>query len=324
MRKKNNHLMFNKDFNSLIEVMQEFSTEEKCITHLEELYWNGVPVSPFDENAKVYKNKDGKYYTCGTTKKKFTVLNGTMFHGTKIPLVKWFCAIYLVISHKKGISSAQLARDLGGVSQKAAWHMLMRIRKCLGIENYNEIGGEGQIVEADESFYGGKNKNRHADKKVKNSQGRSWKDKTAIAGMVERGGKLTAIVTVSTATEVLQPVIKKYVATGSILISDDWKGYNGLNTHYHQYTIKHSDKGYKHDYDSKVIHTNTIEGSWKIMKNSLRDMYNSVTRKHLQTYVDEFVFRYNTRSFNGGERFNYLLLNSDKRTKYKDLMDAKA
>jgi len=314
--------MFNKEFNSLIEVIQEFGTEEACIKHLEELYWQGVPVSPFVEGSKIYKCANNKY-RCKESGKYFTVKTGTMFDGTRIPLTAWFMSIYLVLNHKKGISSLQLQRDLGGKwSQKTCWYMLMRIRKALGIENYNELGGEGQIVESDESFYGGKNKNRHANKKVKNSQGRSFKDKTAITGMIERGGKMTAVVTVSTATEVMQPVIKKYVQRGSILISDDWKGYNGLDTHYHQYTIKHSDKGYKHDYDSSVIHTNTIEGAWKIMKNSLRDMYNNVSRKHLQTYVDEFVFRYNTRQIKSGERFNYLLLNSQVRTKYKDLMNA--
>lgn len=321
MEKLKSEKMFNKEFNSLIEVMQEFSTQEKCLAHLEELYWQGVPVSPFAPEAKVYKSKKPYNYVCGQTKKKFTVITGTLFHGTQIPLPKWFCAIYLVLNHKKGLSSAQLARDLS-ISQKGAWFVLMRVRKALGIENYNELGGEGQIVESDESFYGGKNKNRHANKKVKNSQGRSFKDKTAITGMIERGGKLTAVVTINTSPEVMQPVIKKYVAKGSILVSDDWRGYNGLNTHYYQYTIKHSDKGYKHDYDSSIIHTNTIEGAWKIMKNSLRDMYNHVSRKHLQDYVDEFVFRYNTRHIKNGERFNYLLLNSNIRTKYKELMNA--
>lgn len=95
--------MFNKDFNSLIEVVQEFSTEEKCIAHLEELYWQGVPVSPFDETSKVYKCKGGKY-KCKNSGKYFTVKTGTMFDNTKVPLTKWFAAIYLVINHKKGIS----------------------------------------------------------------------------------------------------------------------------------------------------------------------------------------------------------------------------
>lgn len=309
--------MFNKDFNSIVEVMSVFSSEEKCISHLEELYWQGQPVSPFDEKSKVYKCKNGKY-RCKNTGKYFSVKTGTLFDNTKLGLPLWFCAIYLVTNHKKGVSSSQLARDLN-ITQKSAWFMLMRIRKCLGIENYNKLEG---VVESDESFYGGKNKNRHKNKKVKNSQGRSFKDKTPILGMIERDGKMTAIVTKDTTAETIQPIIKKYVAKGSVLISDDWKGYNGLSSHYNQYTIKHSDKGYKHNYDSRIIHTNFIEGSWKIMKNSLRDMYNSVSRKHLQTYVDEFVFRYNLRKVKNGERFNYLLLNSNKRTKYKELIDA--
>jgi transposase-like protein len=313
--------MFNKDFNSLLDVIREFSTENRCIEHLEELYWQGVPQSPFVEGSKVYKCANGKY-RCKESKKYFTVKTGTMFDNTKIELTKWFCAVYLVINHKKGISSAQLARDLGSISQKSAWFILMRIRKAFEIENYNELGGQGQIVESDEAFYGGRNKFRHADKKVKNSQGRSFKDKTAITGMVERGGRLTAIVTINTQAEVLQKTIRKYVAKGSVLISDDWKGYNGLGSEYHQYMIKDTASGYKHGYDSSIIHTNTIEGSWKIMKNSLRDMYNSVSRKHLQKYVDEFVFRYNTKLIENGERFNYLLSNSMVRTKYKDLMNA--
>ena len=307
--------MFNKDFNSLLEVIQEFSTEERCIEHLEELYWQGVPVSPFVSEAKVYKSRDGKYWICGQTKKKFTVLHGTMFHGTKIPLTKWFAAIWLVINHKKGISSLQLARDLGGISQKTAWLVLMRIRKALAIENYNELE---DIVEADESFYGGKNKNRHADKKIKNSQGRSCIDKTPVLGLLQREGRLTAIVTKDTAKETIQPIIKQYLKRDAILISDDWKGYKGLNAHCAHISVKHANTSYKHEF-GRGVHTNNIESSWKIMKNSLRDMYNSVSRKHLQTYVDEFVFRFNTRKIKSGERFNYLLLNSNVRTKYKDL-----
>lgn len=310
--------MFNKEFNSLIEVIQQYSTEEACIKHLEELYWQGVPTSPFVEGSKVYTCKNGKY-RCKESGKYFTVKTGTMFDGTRIPLTAWFASIYLVINHKKGISSLQLQRDLGGKwSQKTCWCLLMRIRKALGIENYNELEG---IVEADESFYGGKNKNRHANKKVKNSQGRSFKDKTPIVGLIQRGGKMTAIVTKDTQKDSIQPIIRKYVAKGSTLISDDWKGYHGIESYVHHYSIKHADKGYKSDYDS-TIHTNNIEGSWKIMKNSLRDMYNHVSRKHLQAYVDEFVFRYNTRQIKSGERFNYLLLNSNVRTKYKDLINA--
>lgn len=309
--KKNKRKMFNGKFNSIVEVMQVFSTEEKCIAHLEELYWQGVPVSPFAENSKVYKCRGGKY-KCKESGKYFTVLTGTMFAGTKVALPLWFCGIYLVISHKKGISSAQLGRDLG-ISQKTAWFMLSRIRKCFGIENYNELD---EVVEADESFYGGLNKNRHIDKKIKNSQGRACVDKTPVLGLLQRDGKLTAIVTKDTSKASLQPLIKKYVKPNTLFITDDWKGYRNM-PEYNHYVVKN----YKERVHDSYIHTNNIEGAWKIMKNSLRDMYNSVSRKYLQIYVDEFVFRFNTRKMESGVRFNYLLLNSDIRTRYKDLMN---
>ncbi|MNJ89863.1 ISXO2-like transposase domain protein [compost metagenome] len=309
--------MFTTEYKTVLELIKAFPDEQSCIDHLEKILWYKGVVSPFDPTSKVYKCKDNKY-RCKNTGKYFNVKTNSMFDNTKIELQKWFLAIWLVCSYKKGISSVQLSKELG-ITQKSAWFMLQRIRACFGIENNNNLEG---IVEADESFYGGKNKNRHADKKVKNSQGRSFKDKTPIVGLIERGGKMTAVVVKDTKRETIQPIIRKYVAKGSILISDDWMGYNGIESHVHHYSIKHSDKGYKHDYDSSVIHTNTVEGAWKIMKNSLRDMYNSVSRKHLQAYVDEFVFRYNLRRMQNSERFNFLILNSGIRTKYKDLIDA--
>ncbi len=224
-------------------------------------------------------------------------------------------AVWLVTCHKKGIASTQLARDIG-VTQKTAWFMLQRIRACFGMENYNRLG---DIVEADESFYGGKNRNRHLNKKVKNSQGRSCKDKIPVLGLVQRDGKLTAIVTKDTSPESIQPVIKKFVKPDTIFISDDWRGYRGLGDDYLHFTVKHSNGGYKNDYDN-AVHTNNIEGAWKIMKNSLRDMYNSISKKHLQWYVDEFVYRYNMRRVSDSDKFNHLLQNSNVRTKYQALV----
>lgn len=309
--------MFTTEFKTVLDLVKAFPDEQTCINHLEKILWHRGVVSPFDPSSKVYKCKDNRY-RCKNTGKYFNVKTNTMFDNTKVELQKWFLAIWYICSYKKGISSIQLSKELG-VTQKTAWFMSQRIRACFGIENNNNLDG---IVEADESFYGGKNKNRHADKKVKNSQGRSFKDKTPIVGLIERGGKMTAVVVKDTKRETIQPIIKQYVAKGSTLISDDWMGYNGIESHVNHYSIKHSDKGYKHDYDSSVIHTNTVEGAWKIMKNSLRDMYNSVSRKHLQAYVDEFVFRYNLRRMINSERFNFLILNSGVRTKYKDLIHA--
>lgn len=173
------------DFNSLIDLFKTFPDEQSCIDHLERLRWNGFVVSPFDPTSKVYKCKGNKY-RCKNTGKYFNVKTDTLFDSSKIELRKWFAAIWLVTSHKKGISSLQLSRDID-VTQKTAWFMIQRIRNCFGIEHNDQLGN---TVEIDETYMGGKNKNRHADKSVDGLQGRSAKDKTPVLGMVERKGKL--------------------------------------------------------------------------------------------------------------------------------------
>lgn len=173
-------------FNSLYDFLDAFPTEDSCIKYLELQVWeNGIPVSPYDPTSKVYNRGDGMY-RCKNTGKNFNVRIGTMFEGTKVPLRKWFVAIYLITSTKKGISSTQLSRDIS-VTYKTAWFMNHRIRECFGIVMEEKLDGE---VELDETFVGGKNKNRHRNKKVKNSQGRSFKDKVPVMGMLQRGGKI--------------------------------------------------------------------------------------------------------------------------------------
>lgn len=179
--------MINQDFKSILDLIKAFPDEQTCIDHLETLRWNGNVISPFDATSKVYKCKGNKY-RCKNSGKYFNVKTDTLFDNTKIELQKWFLAIWIVTSHKKGISSLQLGRDLD-ITQKSAWFMLQRIRNCFGIENDNQLDNE---VEADETYVGGKNKNRHGNKKVEASQGRSAKDKTPVLGMVERNGKLNA------------------------------------------------------------------------------------------------------------------------------------
>ncbi len=154
------------EFKSLFDLLQAFPTEESCIEYLEKKLWNGTPVSPYDPTSKVYRRGDGMY-RCKNTGKNFNIRIGTMFEGSKAPLRKWFMAIYLITSHKKGISSLQLAKDIS-VTQKTAWHMLHRIRECFDIVMDEKLDGE---IELDETFVGGKNKYRHKNKKVKNCQG---------------------------------------------------------------------------------------------------------------------------------------------------------
>jgi transposase-like protein len=243
--------MINKDFNSILELLQAFPNEEACITHLEELRWNGYVVSPFDPTSKVYKYKNGKY-RCRNTGKYFNVKTNTLFDNTKIELQKWFLAIWLVTSHKKGISSYQLAKDLN-TTQKTAWFMLQRIRKCFGIENDNDLNND---VEVDETYVGGKNRNRRSDKKVEKSQGRSAKDKTPVVGMVEREGKLNAYKVKDVKAGTLTAEIVKNVKETARLHTDEWLGYKGLCKIYDHSIVKHN----QGQYVNGRVHTNTIEG----------------------------------------------------------------
>ena len=303
--------MLNRDFNSLIELVQTFKDEQTCLEYFEEFRWGGYVVSPFDESSIVYKCKGNKY-KCKNTGKYFNVKTNTLFDSTKIELQKWFMAIWLVTSHKKGISSVQLAKDID-VTQKTAWFMLQRIRKCFGIENDNDLDNN---VEVDETYVGGKNKNRHANKKVENSQGRSTKDKVPVVGMVERQGKLNARTVENVQEETLTAEIIKNVKETANLYTDEWLGYRNISKIYKHSIVNHNAR----EYVNGEAYTNTIEGFWSLLKRGIYGIYHFTTKKHLQKYIDEFVFRYNTRKHSETERFDLLLLNMEVRTTYKGLV----
>lgn len=302
--------MIDKDFNSIIELFEAFPDEQSCIDHLERLRWHGDVVSPFDPTSKVYKCKDNKY-RCKNTGKYFNVKTNTLFDSSKIELRKWFAAIWLVTSHKKGISSLQLSRDID-VTQKTAWFMLQRIRNCFGIENNYNLNN---TVEIDETFVGGKNKNRHNNKKVEKSQGRSFKDKVPVLGMVERKGKLVAKVVKNTSCEVLTPQIVKFVKD-ALIYTDEWWGYNSIKKLFKHEFVNHR----MSEYVRGNVYTNTIEGFWSLLKRGIIGIYHFTSKQHLQRYVDEFVFRYNTRKQTECVRFNILLQNAEHRLTYKGLI----
>lgn len=299
------------NFKSLFDLLQVFPTEESCIDHLHKIRWANGVVSPFDPTSKVYNYGNGKY-RCKNTGKNFNVKTGTIFCGSKVPLRKWFVAIWLESSHKKGISSVQLSKDIS-VTQKTAWFMLQRIRECFFCENQSKLDGD---VELDETFVGGKNKNRHRNKKVKNSQGRSFKDKTPVLGMLQRGGNVVCRVVRSTSKKHLTAPILKTVKRTSTLYTDEWCGYDTVGKVYARSIVDHGHG----QYVNGDAYTNNIEGFWGIVKRSIIGIYHKTSRKHLHRYMNEYVFRYNTRKMGEEERFNLLLCNLEYRITYKQLI----
>jgi transposase-like protein len=203
-------------FRSLIELLIVFNTEQKCIEYLELVRWNNKPVSPFDAASTVYKCKNN-IYKCKNTNKYFNVKTGILFECSKIPLQTWFIAIYLSTSDKKGVSSHQLARNLN-ITQTTAWFMLHRIRGCFKIK----IDLLSNEVEVDETFIGGKNKNRPFKNKFKYKDGET--DKSIVLGMLERGGNVVAKVIKNRESDTLTPIIKEYVKEGSSIFTDEHTG----------------------------------------------------------------------------------------------------
>lgn len=305
-----------RNFKSMFDLLRAFSTEEKCIEHLEILRWNGNIVSPFDATSKVYKCANHRY-KCKNTGKYFNAKTGTIFENTNISLQKWFVAIWLLTSHKKGISSLQLSRDLG-VTQKTAWFMLHRIRICLGIENNSQLSNE---VEIDEVYIGGREKNKHDSKRTEGNQGRSVKTKTPVLGMVERKGKLVATIVPNTSVKILTPSVRKYVTEGSVVYTDEWGGYKNMHKIYEHLFVHHKER----EFVNGKAYTNTIEGFWGFMKRGIFGIYHYTSKKHLQSYVDEYVYRYNTREMSDNLRFNSLLCNVNQfRLRYKELINGEA
>jgi hypothetical protein len=299
-----------KQFGSMLDLMRHFDTEQKCIDHLTKLRWGGNVISPYDKDSKVYVCKGNKY-KCKNTGKYFNVKTGTFFDDSKIPLQKWFVALWLMSSHKKGISSHQLAKDIG-VTQKTAWYMLHRLRNTFGHDSY-EKPLEG-TVEADETYYGGKDSNKHKNKKLLGSQ------KAIVVGALQRGGNVKAAKIRYVGFDATKFVVDN-VVKGSVLFTDEARHYVKMCEHgYTHRAINHSQGQYVDGY----IHTNTIEGFWSLFKRGVEGIYHHISDKHLNKYLIEYSFRYNTREFAEMIRFNYILTNvSNTKMSYNTLIQKK-
>lgn len=271
---------------NIIQIYKQFPTQQDCVNHLEIVRWNNEPTCPYCKSKKQTPMKKENRYHCNACNTSFSVMVGTIFENTKLDFQKWFLATSLVLNARKGISARQLARDIE-VTKDTAWFMLMRLRKAM-IE-YGELL-EG-IIEADETYVGGKNKNRHSDKKTKGGQGRGGEDKTPVIGILERGGRVKAQKAKDVSGKTLKTFIKQNVKKDSKIMTDEWKSYNGLSLLYGHSVVKHA----MGEYVNGAIHTNTLEGFWSLLKRGVIGQYHYVTPEYLNKYIDEFCFRYNNR-----------------------------
>lgn len=312
------------DFKSLRHLLDHFKNEKTGITYFEKIRWNGNPVCPHCTAEKPYKTTRG--YRCSNTtcRKDFTVKVGTIFENSKIPFRVWFAAIYLINAHKKGISSVQLATDLG-VTQKTAWFMMHRIREML-VNKSPQMLRVDKVVEIDETFVGGKEKNRHYNKKESatnpgfSNDGKPYNKKKIVLGIIERGGQVVLKHVASTMVEDLIPQIKKHVPLGATVMTDEHVSYFQLKHIYDHDTVNHKEK----EYVRGKAYTNTIENFWSVLKRTLYGTYHTVSTKHFDRYLNECAGRFNSRFITSSSRMDNCLANSVGWLPYKILIANKA
>ena len=303
-----------KQFDSLLQVADYFTTNDICKQTIAESRWaDGVAVCPYCGKRHCKLGKDGRYL-CHDCKRKFNVTVGTIFENTKLPLRKWFIAMYLVSSHKKGVSSCQLARDIK-VTQKTAWFVLQKVRGLFGITDDSALDGE---VEMDEMYLGGRETNKHESKRTEGTQGRSTKTKTPIFGMQQRNGNVVAMKVSDTKGATLMPIVCQFVESGATTYTDEANIYSQLanNGYIHEF-VNHSQREYVRASD---IHTNGIEGFWAHFKRVIFSTYHMVSKDYLQRYIDEQVYRWNTRKESASYRFEDMFNRAVKSFDYTDVL----
>jgi transposase-like protein len=275
---------------TLQQAIIHFADYENCRALMVQLRWpDGKVYCPrcgADKVTYLAKTRVWKCYS-GHKQPTFSLKTGTIFEESPLGLDKWLPALWLVVNCKNGISSCELARDLG-VTQKTAWFMAHRLRYALKDGGFDLFSGE---VEADETFIGGKARNMHVAKRQRRITGTGGKDKTAVMGILQRGGKVRTVVVPNRKKHALQTEVRKHVEAGTALYTDALLSYEGLATDYAHQVIDHAVQ-----YVDGRVHTNGLENFWSLLKRGISGTYVSVEPFHLFRYLDEQSFRYNNRA----------------------------
>jgi transposase-like protein len=300
-----------KQFKTLADLMITFSDNQVALDHFKAVRWRNGAFCPYCGHDKVYTLKANRYQ-CAQCRYTFSILVGTVFENTKLPLKVWFGAIWLITSHPKGIASTTLARDLG-ITQKSAWFVLHRLRHVARTQSFNTPPMTGE-VEIDETFVGGKAKNRHGRRK---GMGRGTTGMTPVIGAVERGGDVVAKVV---PTGVGKPDAQRFIdqtvsPEAKLLVTDTGASYRSIEGYPQHRLINHS----QGEFVRGRVYTQTIESVWALLKRQINGTHHWVSEKHLQNYVSEMSWRMSRREMTPQERINALFAAVEGRLTYKAL-----